>query len=604
MAEEGLKIKIGADVVEVVQSLNQLQTEFNDLNKQIKNVVPGSTQFNELSRQLAFTEAKIKGVNAAASQAGASLKNNFTAGASQANFALTNFSRVASDAPFGLIGIANNIDPLVQSFVQLRKETGSGKAALSALASSLAGGGGLILGISLLTSALQFVQLGFSRWGASAKQTKEEQDKLKQGTDQLITSVTKQRVEFESLVSIAKNLSNSEKDRADALKRLNEILPDTIGKLNAQNIATAEGARITLQYIKAIESRATAELLINRIAENNVKLFDNRNNALSKSADIENKLIAARVNYNKALTATVPNYQVIEAYASDIENLENKRAEIQKEGRDIANQVLNDNAKLRAEYERQLPAVNSLTVKNTQNSNVQTKTKNTTSDLTNLLKQYAEQLKGINWDEQNRQIDGTKKRLELAGETLKSLYVAGVKETSSAWIKVKSDFDKFQSDYDKFLRDQRLKEINEGVKELRTNIGNFSEKELLKGQENLTKGLQKVGAQFLANYELQRKKLKDLQKKNEELANTITGFLSPALEGVFESVVKGEDPFESLKNSVKQLIIELGKAVIKSLILKAVTSAIGGPAGGAAGQAIGLSTIRGNSFSFLLNRGN
>jgi predicted nuclease with TOPRIM domain len=603
MAEEGLKIKIGADVVEVVQSLNQLQTEFNDLNKQIKNVVPGSTQFNELSRQLAFTEAKIKGVNAAASQAGASLKNNFTGASNQATFALTNFSRVASDAPFGIIGIANNIDPLVQSFVSLRKETGSGKAALAALTSSLAGGGGLILGISLLTSALQFVQLGFSRWGASAKQAKEDQDKLKQGTDQLITSVTKQRVEFESLVNIARNVANSEKDRTTALQRLNEILPDTIGKLNAQNIATAEGARITLQYIKAIESRATAELLINRIAENNVKLFDNRNNALSKSADIENKLIAARVNYNKALTATVPNYQVIEAYASDIENLEKKREQIQKEGRDIAQQVLNDNAKLRAEYERQLPAVNSLTVKNTQNSNVQTKTKKTVDEIGDLLKQYSEQLKGINWDEQNRQIDGTKKRLELAGETLRTFYVQGVKETSSAWIKVKSDFDKFQSDYDKFLRDQRLKEVNEGVSQLRTNIGSLSDKELLKGQENLTKGLQKVGAQFLANYELQQKGLKDLQKKNEELANTITGFLSPALEGVFESLVKGEDPFESLKNSVEQLIIQLGKAVIQSLILKAVTSAIGGPAFGVAGQTLGLGTIRGDAFSFLLSRG-
>jgi hypothetical protein len=573
MAEEGLKIKIGADVQQAVTSLNTLNASLNKTTQTAANV--GTTGMN-----------------------------NLTKGTSQASAAITNFSRVASDAPFGLIGIANNIDPLIQSFVQLRKETGSGKAALAALTSSLAGGGGLILGISLLTSALQFVQLGFSRWGASAKKTKEEQDKLKQGTDQLITSVTKQRVEFESLVNIARNVANSEKDRTTALQRLNEILPDTIGKLNAQNIATAEGARITLQYIKAIEARATAELLINRIAENNIKLFDNRNNALSKSADIENKLIAARGNYNKALTATVPNYQVIEAYASEIENLESRRAQIQKEGRDIAQQVLNDNAKLRAEYERQLPAVNSLTVSNTKNSNVQSKTKNTTSELADLLKQYADQLKGINWDEQNRQIDGTKKRLELAGETLRTLYVAGVKETSSAWIKVKSDFDKFQSDYDKFLRDQRLKEINEGVSQLRTNIGSLSDKELLKGQENLTKGLQKVGAQFLANYELQKKGLKDLQKRNEELANTITGYLSPALEGVFESLVKGEDPFESLKNSVEQLVIQLGKAVIQSLILKAVTSAIGGPgAGGIAGQALGLGTIRGDAFSFLLSRG-
>ena len=76
------------------------------------------------------------------------------------------------------------------------------------------------------------------------------------------------------------------------------------------------------------------------------------------------------------------------------------------------------------------------------------------------------------------------------------------------------------------------------------------------------------------------------------------------MEGVFESLVKGEDPFEALKNSVEQLVIQLGRAVIQSLILKAVTSAIGGPvAGGVAGQTLGLGTIRGDLFSFLLSRG-
>ena len=445
------------------------------------------------------------------------------------------------------------------------------------------------------------MQLGFSRWGASAKQTKEDQDKLKQGTDQLVTSVTKQRVEFEGLVNIAKNLSNSEKDRANALKRLNEILPDTIGQLNAQNIATAEGARITLEYIKAIEGRATAELLITRIAENNVKLFDNRNSVLSKTADIENKLIVARTNYNKALTATVPNYQVIEAYASDIENLESRRAQIQKEGRDLSQQVINDNAKLRAEYERQLPTVNSLNAANTKNNKTVTNTKNTIDEIGDLLKNYNEQLKGINWDEQNRQIDGTKTRLELAGETLKTLYLKGVKETSDAWIKVKNDFDNFQREYDKFVSDKRLKEINNDVANYVSNIGSYSENVLGKSQTNTIKALQAAGKAFILNSKSQEKYLDELNKKNLELANTITGFLSPALEGVFESLVKGEDPFEALKNSVQQLIIQLGKAVIQSLILKAVTSAIGGIGGEAAEK--GLSFIRSDKLrGFTLTR--
>ncbi len=569
MAEEGLKIKIGADVQSAITSLNNLN--------------------NSLAK-----------TNDSAVKVGSSGMPSFAKGTNQASMSLMNFNRVVQDAPFGIIGIANNIDPLIQSFVNLRKETGSSKAAFQALLGSLTGGGGLLVAVSVLTSALQFVQLGFSRWGASAQKAKEDQDKLKQGTDQLVTTITKQRVEFEALVNIAKSANNTENERAQALERLNKILPDTIGKLTAQNIATQEGARITREYIKAIEGRATAELLINRIAENNVKLFDNRNNALQKSSEIENKLVELRAKYNKALTATIPNYQVIEAFSAEIENNESRRNQIQKEGRDIASQILADNQKLRAEYERQLPATNALALGN---EKAQKSASKATNEIVDLLKQYNEQLKGIIWDEQNRQIDGTKKRLELAGETLKTLYLAGVKETSAAWKQVKADFDQFQSVYDKFVRDNRLAEINKGVQEYTNNIGSYTEQALGETQKKVVKALQDTGKLFLEGYKAQQKGLSDLQKKNEELANTISGFLTPALENVFEAAVKGEDPFEALQNSVKQLVIELGKAVIKSLILKAVTSAIGGPAAGAAVSGTGLATMRGDVFSFLLSRG-
>lgn len=46
-------------------------------------------------------------------------------GSNSAAFALTNFNRVLQDLPYGFIGIANNIDPLVSSFQKLKGETGS-----------------------------------------------------------------------------------------------------------------------------------------------------------------------------------------------------------------------------------------------------------------------------------------------------------------------------------------------------------------------------------------------------------------------------------------------------------------------------------------------
>jgi len=321
----------------------QIQVQAN-----VSNAVNG---LNDLNKTLATT-------NTAAVKTGTTGMNTLAKGTGQATNALTNFGRVASDAPFGIIGIANNIDPLVQSFVSLRKETGSTGGALKALGASLTGSGGLILGISLVTSALQFAQLGFSRWGASAKKAKEDGDKLKQGQEQLIETTTKQRLEFETLVKITKDATQTELARNQALKKLNEILPDTIGKLTQQNIATAQGEEIIRNYIKAVEAKATAELLSGRIAANNVKIFDTQQNQLTKIADINKEIetttrairLAERTN-NLDKELLLRNKLVI---------LQNRAKTIQSETANEINSINKLNETLRGEYEKQIPIVNTL----------------------------------------------------------------------------------------------------------------------------------------------------------------------------------------------------------------------------------------------------
>lgn len=87
-----------------------------------------------------------------------------TKASSEATLALTNLGRVAQDLPFGFIGIANNLNPLLESFQRLRATSGSNAAALKALGSSLTGAGGLGLALSAVTAALQLAQLGMSAW--------------------------------------------------------------------------------------------------------------------------------------------------------------------------------------------------------------------------------------------------------------------------------------------------------------------------------------------------------------------------------------------------------------------------------------------------------
>jgi hypothetical protein len=506
-------------------------------------------------------------------------------GANTANTAMINLGRGVSDAPFGFIGIANNIGPLVENFVQLKKESGSTGTALKQLGASLAGPGGVIVGIQLVVAAIQFAQLGFSRWTGSTKKQKEQQEKLNEGQNRFIETTTKQRLEVEALVKITKDATQTDLARNQALKKLNEILPDTIGKLTQQNIATSQGEEIIRSYIKAVEAKATAELLANRIAENNIKLFDNRNAALKAAQDGENKLNELKALQNKLYAeGRFEQSELIGVQIKSLQNLANQNKGT-SEFFKTAQKILAENEALRAEYERQIPLVNTLNDK-------KEKTAKVTNEITDLLKKYREELAGINWDEQNRQIDGTNERVELAGDTLKNLYLAGVKETSAAWKEVNKALKEFQAaqNYRNFRKG--LEDVNNAVKEQAKSF-RIAEKAFQDGNTKSLEVAQKNIKIILGNYKLWEVGNKNLIAQQQQLATTITEAVTPAIDGVINAFAQGEDPFQALSQSVKQLVVELAKAIVKTLILKAIANAIA-PGSGAAVSGIGSTMIRGD----------
>ncbi len=95
-----------------------------------------------------------------------------------------------------------------------------------------------------------------------AKRTDEVTAKQKALNDIKTTAIQKtidEKNEIEKLVAIAKSASATDDQRAQALKRLNHIIPDHIGLLTAQNIKTAEGVGIINKYIEALNKKAYAE---------------------------------------------------------------------------------------------------------------------------------------------------------------------------------------------------------------------------------------------------------------------------------------------------------------------------------------------------------
>ena len=116
----------------------------------------------------------------------------FKAGSAQAQQSLMNLGRVVQDAPFGFIGIANNINPLLESFQRLKAETGTTGSALKALGSSLLGAGGLGFAVSAITSLLVV-------FGGNLLSTAEKTEPVAKGIDEIAEAAKRAKKDVDAL---------------------------------------------------------------------------------------------------------------------------------------------------------------------------------------------------------------------------------------------------------------------------------------------------------------------------------------------------------------------------------------------------------------------
>ena len=140
-----LSVRIGADVAPAVAGLQEVSDRLRNTAKSGE----------------AFSESLTRSANTATE----SLKK-LKPGSKQATNSLIDLSRVAQDAPYGFLAIANNLNPLLESFQRLRVSTGSTSGALSALKSALLGPAGLGLALGVVSSLI--VSFGDKLFSAKA----------------------------------------------------------------------------------------------------------------------------------------------------------------------------------------------------------------------------------------------------------------------------------------------------------------------------------------------------------------------------------------------------------------------------------------------------
>ncbi len=183
----------------------------------------------------------------------------------KAGTALINFNRVVQDAPYGIIGIANNIDPLVLSFQQLQKETGSSAGAFKAMLAGLTGGAGLALGVSVVTSLL----IAFG-------------DKIFDSGDQAEKAAEKQKKHTDSIKALNKELVDAIKNQSD-LDKINDDRQNKGAAAAKREIddLKARGAAEEEIFNKEQEARQREE----KELQNRVNLFEQVKNEVNDLQD-------------------------------------------------------------------------------------------------------------------------------------------------------------------------------------------------------------------------------------------------------------------------------------------------------------------------------
>jgi hypothetical protein len=211
--------------------------------------IPIGAPLGQLDKDLKGAKNKLNQFAADAAKASSVLGGSVVRGSAQASFALTNLGRVAQDAPFGFIGIQNNIQPLLESFQRLKAESGSTGGALKALGQSLVGGGGLLLAVSLVTSALTVLAQNPDKVAGALNYLSgvvdDATESQKKYNEEVISNVATAKLEItnlENLISIAKDETLSRNARLEALKKVKAEYPEQLEFLRLENIGSKQAA--------------------------------------------------------------------------------------------------------------------------------------------------------------------------------------------------------------------------------------------------------------------------------------------------------------------------------------------------------------------------
>lgn len=573
----GIELEINGDSRSAQQALSGLSSQLDST----------SAELNDFAKQV-NASAKITNTQlpAAANKAAKAIKA-VKSPTDQSTQALVNLSRVAQDAPYGFIGIANNLNPLLESFQRLNATTGSSGASLKALGASLIGPAGIGLALGVVSSLL--VTFGDKLFGAS-KEVKALDKSVKDSAQSFADESTK----LTTLVGLINNTATANKDRDQALKALNQEYEKYLKNLGIEEVKLAN---VNDAYIKIIDSmlkqavvkgiqdeiaasvQKTAESIIKlQVEQEKQRLAQSR--VISKEQEAANKAkqdSAARINLMNQYRGVASDGAIAQAAMT---------AEISATNAE-ASTFDNRIKSLKGELMKTLEPLLNLTTNFADLGIKLDKTGNKAEAASRKIIAEAKKIAAYYNSRTNRvfQFDedpelSLAKNVTRAQEFIQRALDAGQRRTFELKINARIKFEQIDLDNKRFKAFEKLAEqsrkafekaINDAVDKnpVRFRISNAR----ADGDKLRQQGLQMLGLtdpedDLFAKFGAQATKSAII------LANTVNGILTPAFQSLFQAIQQGESPlkafFQSIGNAINQLISKLIAAAVQAAILSAI----------------------------------
>ena len=223
------------------------------------------------------------------------------------NAILIETGRVASDAAYGMQGIANNIGRLTELFQEFGR-TGKGGAlgAFKELGKSLMGVGGIIVGFQLLLSFSPRIIKAFKEMAGAASILKDISESVGENAKSLVGN-------FQLYTKTVLDSKSTTEEIAAAMGNLNDEYPEFNANILLDKERTEEAIIAKEKYVEILEKQAVSQAAISMSQEIYGKITEIQYNKELDLAAAKLKTNEARFIGNTALMSGIKNKKADEA---------------------------------------------------------------------------------------------------------------------------------------------------------------------------------------------------------------------------------------------------------------------------------------------------